>query len=100
MPINISLAKENIIRITAEISLYPLNENFVADIREFVQLLREQLGIELITNQMSTQLTGEYDAVTGAVQRCMRQSMERHGTMVFVVKYLNADLEIASEPQI
>ncbi len=92
------MQRESVIRITAEISLYPLNEGFVADIREFIQLLRERLDIELVTNQMSTQLTGEYDAVTGALQSCMRQSMEHHGTLVFVVKYVNADLDIAGEP--
>ena len=87
-------------RITAEISLYPLHEKFVADIRDFIHRLRAEPGLEVISNQMSTQLRGDYDAVTGALQRCMRQSMQADGSMVFVVKYLNADLDIANAPNV
>lgn len=87
-------------RITAEISLYPLNEQFVTTITEFIFHLRRQPGIEVISNQMSTQLRGEFAAVTGAIDRCMQASMASPGAMAFVVKYLNADLAIGSAPGI
>jgi uncharacterized protein YqgV (UPF0045/DUF77 family) len=83
--------------ITAEISLYPLTEGFVPRIIEFIEALRRQPGLEVVTNQMSTQLRGEFDAVTGALNACMRESMARHGTQVFVVKFVNADLPIATQ---
>jgi hypothetical protein len=87
-------------RITAEISLYPLNEHFVAAITDFILRLRREPGLEVITNQLSTQLRGEFGAVTGALARCMEGSMAGAGAMVFVVKYLNADLPIATPPGI
>ena len=87
-------------RITVEISLYPLRETFVADIQDFIRRLREQDGIEVVTNQLSTQVRGEYDAVTTALNRCMRDTMERQGTAVFVMKYVNADLDIQSTPRL
>ena len=87
-------------RITVEISLYPLNEAFVGDIREFILRLRQEAGLEIRSNQMSTQIRGEYDDVTSALNRCMRTSMEKTGSVVFVVKYLNADLDIATAPDI
>ena len=87
-------------RITAEISLYPLTDGFVDDIRDFIHRLREEPGLEVVSNQMSTQLRGDYDAVTGAVQRCMRTSMQANGSRVFVVKYLNADLPISDVPSV
>ncbi len=87
-------------RITADISLYPLTETFVNDIKAFIHQLREQPGLEIVTNQLSTQVRGDYDAVTGAIQRCMRETMQADGTKVFVVKYLNADLDIASTPSV
>jgi uncharacterized protein YqgV (UPF0045/DUF77 family) len=87
-------------RITVEISLYPLNEAFVGDIREFILRLRQQAGLEIRSNQMSTQIRGDYDDVTSALNRCMRYSMEKTGSVVFVVKYLNADLDIATAPDI
>jgi uncharacterized protein YqgV (UPF0045/DUF77 family) len=87
-------------RITVEISLYPLNEAFVGDIREFILRLRQQAGLEIRSNQMSTQIRGDYEDVTSALNRCMRYSMEKTGSVVFVVKYLNADLDIATAPDI
>ncbi|MBM4196624.1 MAG: hypothetical protein FJ197_05905 [Gammaproteobacteria bacterium] len=85
-------------RITAEISLYPLKEGFVAPILECIALLRRQPGIEVVTNQMSTQLRGEFDQVLAAVSAGMRAAMEQPGTVVFVVKCINADLPIANAP--
>lgn len=87
-------------RITAEISYYPLHESFVADIKAFIADLRQQAGIEVVTNRMSTQLRGDFDAVTGAVARCMRPSLSEPGTRVFVVKYLNADLDITADAEL
>lgn len=85
-------------RITAELSLYPLNESFVGDINDFIQSLRTAENLEVITNQLSTQIRGSFETVTGAVNRCLRQSMEKPGTMVLVVKYVNADLDIGTVP--
>lgn len=83
-------------RITAEISLYPLREGFVDDIRDFILRLRREPGLEVITNQVSTQLRGEYAAVTGALARCMQGTMAGGTPLVFVVKYVNADLPIGT----
>ena len=88
-------------RITAELSLYPLaSENPVARITEFIHGLREQPGLELLTNQMSTQLRGEMRDVQQAVNACMLRVMESGDHMVLVAKYLNADLPILSTPRL
>jgi uncharacterized protein YqgV (UPF0045/DUF77 family) len=87
-------------RITADISLYPLADEFTAGITGFIHRLRREPGLEVITNQLSTQVRGDFEAVTGALNRCMRESMARHGTAVFVVKFVNADLPIGTMPAI
>jgi uncharacterized protein YqgV (UPF0045/DUF77 family) len=87
-------------RITADISLYPLAEDFTTGISEFIGQLRREPGLEIMTNQLSTQVRGDFDAVTGALNRCMRKSMVRAGTAVFVVKFVNADLPIGSAPSV
>ena len=87
-------------RITAEISYYPLHESFVADIKGFIADLRQQADLEVVTNRMSTQIRGEFDAVTGAIARCMRPSLAEPGMRVFVVKYLNADLDISARREV
>ena len=84
--------------IVADMSLYPLKDGAVPDIIDFIRELRQQDGIEIVTNQLSTQLRGEFDAVTGAVQHCMRRAMAAPNTVVLVVKYLNVDLEIGRAP--
>ncbi len=87
-------------RITAEISLYPLQQEYIPRIKAFILALRAQDGLEVMTNQISTQVRGEFDSVTKAINHCMQASMEQEGTAVFVVKYLNVDLPIATAPGI
>jgi len=84
--------------ITAEMSLYPLRDGPVPEIIDFIRELREQPGIEIVSNQLSTQLRGEFDTVTSTINRCMRQAMKAPNTVVLVVKYLNVDLEIGRAP--
>lgn len=86
-------------RITAELSLYPLaSEEPIARITGFVRDLRAQPGVEVLTNQMSTQLRGELEDVQRAVDTCMKAVMESGDRVVLVAKYLNADLPIDSLP--
>jgi uncharacterized protein YqgV (UPF0045/DUF77 family) len=85
-------------KIVADMSLYPLKDGAVPDIIDFIRDLRGQDGIEIVSNQLSTQLRGEFEAVTGAVNRCMRKAMAASNTVVLVVKYLNVDLEIGRAP--
>lgn len=86
--------------IVAELSLYPLKDGPVPDIIHFIREMREQEGIEIVTNQLSTQLRGDFEAVTGAINHCMREVMAASNTIVLVVKYLNVDLEIGRKPSL
>jgi uncharacterized protein YqgV (UPF0045/DUF77 family) len=84
--------------IVADMSLYPLKDGPVPEIIEFIRALRERDGLEVVTNQLSTQLRGGFNAVTSAVNDCMREAMAAPNTVVLVVKYLNVDLEIGRAP--
>jgi len=87
-------------RITVELSLYPLATDFVAHITDFIVELRREPGLEIVTNQMSTQVRGEFAAVLSAVSRCTRAAMERAHPVVLVAKFLNADLDISVAPAV
>lgn len=87
-------------KITAELSLYPLRDGAIPVIKEFIHDLRRCEGIEIVTNQLSTQLRGEFNAVTEAMNRGMRKVMASDGTVVVVAKYLNVDLEIGRLPDL
>ena len=69
--------------IVADMSLYPLKDGPVPDIIEFITELREQDDIEIVSNQLSTQIRGEFDAVMGAVNACMKQSMAAGDKVIF-----------------
>ena len=87
-------------KITVDISMYPLDSNYKPPIKSFILRLREQPNIELLTNQLSTQVCGEFDVVTSALNVCMKEVMEAEGRVVFVTRHLNIDLDIASLPDI
>ena len=84
--------------IVAEMSLYPLKDGPIPTIISFIHALREQPGIEIVTNQLSTQVSGSFEAVTAAVNGCMRHVMQEPDTVVLVVKYLNVEKELDRAP--
>lgn len=87
-------------RIVADMSLYPLKDGPIPNIIEFIKELQIQDGIEIVTNQLGTQLRGEFEAVTGAINDCMRKAMDAPNTVVLVVKYLNINVELKRAPSL
>jgi uncharacterized protein YqgV (UPF0045/DUF77 family) len=86
--------------IVADMSLYPLKDGPIPTIIEFINDLQGQADIEIVTNQLGTQLRGEFEAVTSAINHCMRKAMMASNTVVLVVKYLNIDAEIGRTPSL
>ena len=76
---------------SAEISYYPLNQEYVPPIREFIERINTYDGLTVRTNGMSTQIFGEYDVLMNALTSEIRQSFN-HPHSVFVMKIINADL--------
>jgi len=87
-------------RIVADMSLYPLKDGPIPNIIEFIRELQDQEGIEIVTNQLGTQLRGEFAAVTTAINHCMYKAMEAPNTVVLVVKYLNINVELKAVPSL
>ena len=87
-------------KITVDISMYPLDADYKPAIKAFIRELRQIDGLTLVTNQLSTQVNGEFEAVTTALNHCIRSSMEQQDKVVFVARYLNADLDITRLPDI
>jgi uncharacterized protein YqgV (UPF0045/DUF77 family) len=76
---------------SAEISYYPLNEEYVPPIRGFIERINTYEGLSVRTNGMSTQIFGEYDILMDAITKEIRESF-KHPHSVFVMKIINADL--------
>ena len=87
-------------RITAEISLYPLREEFLPPIQSFIRDLQEFSALEITVNQMSTQLVGELHDVSQALEKALEMSFRTGGSQVLVAKFLNADLPLVVAPDL
>lgn len=74
--------------IGVEISLYPLNANYIPPIQDFIDRLNTHAGLKIITNSMSTQVFGEYGKVMQALHAELRRSFETNEKAVFVMKVL------------
>lgn len=86
--------------ITVEISMYPLDSDYKPAIRAFIHELRGHQGIETVSNQMSTQVRGEFDHVMPVLTDCIKKSMAANDKVVFVTKFLNTGLDIARTPDL
>lgn len=75
----------------ADISLYPLADEYIPPIDDVIERLRAHAALTVETNRMSTQISGDYDAVMAALNREVRESFARHGKCVFVIKLLPLD---------
>ncbi len=72
-------------QISVEISLYPLKEDYVSTILDFIEKLHEYPNLKVETNGMSTQVFGDYDEVMPALHTEMKEVHEQHQA-IFVMK--------------
>ncbi|MEM6300830.1 MAG: YkoF family thiamine/hydroxymethylpyrimidine-binding protein [Pseudomonadota bacterium] len=82
--------------ITAELSLYPLQSDYIEVIQAFIQKLNERDGLSVHTNAMSTQILGEAQTVFAAVQELLEQSAQRFGDQVLVCKFIPKPLDLGA----
>jgi uncharacterized protein YqgV (UPF0045/DUF77 family) len=78
----------NSLEIGVEMSLYPLNADFIPPIQDFIDRLNAGGRFKVITNSMSTQVFGSYDDVMGVLVREMRETFLHNDKAVFVMKVL------------
>ena len=74
--------------IGVEISLYPLNADFIPPIQDFIDRLNADGRFKVHTNSMSTQLFGPYEDIMSALTRELRVTFAGNDKAVFVMKVL------------
>jgi uncharacterized protein YqgV (UPF0045/DUF77 family) len=79
---------------TIEISNYPLSEDYIPKILDFIERCKSNPNIIIKTNATSTHIVGDYDQVMTLLKDEIRTSFERYGKMIFVIKVLNGALEL------
>jgi uncharacterized protein YqgV (UPF0045/DUF77 family) len=79
-------------QLSVDISLYPLKEDYIPIIIDFIHRIQEYDGIEVERNNMTTQLFGDYEVVMSALQKELKRCYEKYGKAVLVAKFINDDV--------
>jgi uncharacterized protein YqgV (UPF0045/DUF77 family) len=74
--------------IGVEISLYPLDADYIPPIQLFIDRLNARPGLRIQTNSMSTQIFGDYDRIMALLTRELRETFASNAKAVFVMKVL------------
>lgn len=74
--------------LSAEVTLYPLQDDYLPVIKAFLARLADTAQVKFETFPTCTVLTGDYQQVLDTLGEMMRWSQETHGKGVFVVKFL------------
>ena len=83
---------ESPLMLSADVSMYPLHQDYKDKIKAFIDRIASNTqSVEIRSNNMSTRLFGEFDAVTEVLNAAMRYSMTEYGKMVFVCKFVEGD---------
>ena len=75
-------------RTAVEISLYPLDEQYIPPIKDFIDRLNTYPELSVTTNAMSTQIAGEHHRVFEILAKETATSFGQQGRKVFVMKVL------------
>lgn len=78
-------------RISVELSFYPLREDFKPPVTDVIEKLKTFQGLEIYPNRMSTQIFGDFKPVTSALNQTMEWAFEQFGHTVFVAKIMHGD---------
>ena len=81
-------------KITVEISNYPLSEEYIPKIKDFIMRCNQHEEVVVKTNATSTHLLGEYDVVMNLLNQEIKASFEQFGKAIFVIKIINGALDI------
>jgi uncharacterized protein YqgV (UPF0045/DUF77 family) len=79
-------------KISIEISLYPLDKNYSQVIRDFISRVNQYKQIEIRHHPMSTQISGEYQVCMDLLANELKLSFEQNKTIASVIKILNLDM--------
>jgi uncharacterized protein YqgV (UPF0045/DUF77 family) len=77
-------------KVSVDISMYPLHKDFEKPIIEFIKKLRAS-RFELEENGLSTQIFGEYLEVMSFVNTNMHESLLKEENCVFILKIVTED---------
>lgn len=79
-------------KISIEISIYPLDRHYSPVIRDFLSRLSKYNQLEIRYQPMSTQITGEFDLCMQLLNSELKTCFEQDKTIATVIKIINLDM--------
>lgn len=77
---------------SVDISLYPLADDYIPAIADFIDRLSAYPDIAVVRNDLATQLYGDFDEIMRVLTIELKRSWETYGKGTFVMKFLKDDL--------
>jgi uncharacterized protein YqgV (UPF0045/DUF77 family) len=84
------------VNLTAELSLYPLQEDYIPIIEGFIDAVRAHSDLDVVGNAMSTQIYGDSDRVISVIRNALEASHKQFGRQVLVAKFITGDFDLHS----
>ena len=80
-------------RVAVDISLYPIDQEHIPPIDDFIARVNRHPSLIVVTNRMSTQIRGEYADVMQVLTDEVRGTFDALPKAVFAIKILNNPME-------
>ena len=74
--------------ISVDISMYPLQAEFEAPILAFIDMLEKEKSVEVVRNELSTQVHGEYKVIMALLEKEIYSIFQEIPDSVFVIKFV------------
>ena len=74
--------------ISVDISMYPLQKEFEAPILAFISELEKEGTVEVVRNELSTQIHGDYKTIMALLEKEMFSVFTEIPDSIFVLKFV------------
>jgi len=75
-------------QISVDISMYPLQEAYEAPIMAFISQLEKECSVEVVRNELSTQIHGSYKTIMALLEQEMFSVFSEIPDSIFVLKFV------------
>ncbi len=82
-------------KITLDISMYPLREDYESQILKFIDHVKSNSNFEFRVNALSTQLQGEQQEVMNTINNAIAEVYKDGMRATFILKILPGDIDLS-----
>lgn len=79
--------------ISVDISMYPLQKEYEAPISAFIEKLKQEPGVKVSCNELSTQLHGDYRTIMKLLEEEIYAVFHEIPDSIFVLKFVGHNRE-------